>query len=100
MLVSVMFASASLAVPDDNNSSFSVVESDWEGEVTLTIPISKVILGDADDNGKLDVNDIVMIVNYMMGKNPEGFVFSLADVNSDNVINDADVVMIALMLLK
>ena len=98
MLVSVMFASASLAVPDDNNSSVSVVESDWEGEVTLTIPIS--ILGDADDNGKLDVNDIVMIVNYMMGKNPEGFVFSLADVNSDNVINDADVVMIALMLLK
>ena len=100
MLVSVMFASASLAVPDDNNSSVSVVESDWEGEVTLTIPISKVIPGDADDNGTVDANDIVMIVNYMMGKNPEGFVFSLADVNSDNVINDADVVMIALMLLK
>ena len=99
LLVSGMFASATLAVPDDNNSSVNVIESDWEGEVTLVIPISKAIPGDADDNGTVDANDIIIIVDYMMGLNPEGFEFSLADVNDDKVVNIADVVMIANILL-
>lgn len=99
LLVSVLFASAAFAVPDDNNSSVSVVESDWEGEVTLIIPISKVIPGDADGNETVDENDIMIIIDYIMGLNPEGFEFSLADVNGDNVVNIADVVMIANIIL-
>ena len=91
LLVSVLFASAAFAVPDDNNSSVSVVESDWEGEVTLIIPISKVIPGDADGNETVDENDIMIIIDYIMGLNPEGFEFSLADVNGDKKVTIADV---------
>lgn len=99
LLVFGIFASATLAVPDDDNSSVNIVESDWEGELILTIPIRNPLPGDANGNGTVDAEDIVMIADYMMGKNPNGFVFSDADVNGDNVINIADVVMIANIIL-
>lgn len=98
LLVSVMFASIALAVPDDNNSSVNIVESDWEGELILTIPMQGLLPGNANGNGTVDAEDIVIMVDYMMGKNPDGFEFSLADVNGDNVINVADVVMILQMM--
>ena len=48
--------------------------------------------GDANGSLTVDVADVVTEVNYMMGGNPEPFIFEAADVNSDNVINVLDVV--------
>lgn len=48
--------------------------------------------GDANGSLTVDVADVVTEVNYMMGGNPEPFIFEAADVNGDNVINVLDVV--------
>lgn len=48
--------------------------------------------GDANGSLTVDVADVVTEVNYMMGGNPEPFIFEAADVNEDNVINVLDVV--------
>ena len=98
LLVSGLLASGAVAVPDDN-VSVNVVESGWEGEVELTIPMSGGIPGDADGNGKVDAADMVIIVNYIKHLNPEGFVFKWADVTGDNVVDEADVRKIARMIL-
>lgn len=48
--------------------------------------------GDADGSLGVDVNDVVTEVNYMLGLNPQPFIFDAADVNSDESIDVLDVV--------
>lgn len=47
-----------------------------------------------DANGSMDVNvaDVVTEVNYIIGMNPQPFIFEAADVNADQDINVLDVV--------
>ena len=48
--------------------------------------------GDANGSGDVDVNDVVSIVNYMVGVNQRPFILDAADVNSDTAIDILDVV--------
>ena len=52
--------------------------------------------GDINDDGTVDENDIVDIMNYMMGKpTPTGkFNVEAADVNNDGIVNIADIIQI------
>ena len=40
----------------------------------------------------MDQNDMDALVEFVMGKNPEGFYVGLADLNGDNKIDAADVI--------
>ena len=70
-----------------------------EDQVDLTDDmIEEVILssgeimpGDANCDGVVDVLDVVTIVNYYQGNDPEPFCFENADVNGDGVIDVLDV---------
>jgi len=55
--------------------------------------------GDANCDGGVDVMDIVHVVSYIMGQNPEPFCFVNADVNQDELINILDVVGIANLIV-
>jgi hypothetical protein len=46
--------------------------------------------GDANGDGYVDVSDIALIVNYILGRDPNPFFFMAADVNNDGVIDIAD----------
>jgi hypothetical protein len=48
--------------------------------------------GDANGSMSVDVADVVTEVGYMMGQDPQPFIFEAADVNSDNDIDVLDVV--------
>lgn len=48
--------------------------------------------GDANGSGDVDVNDVVSIVNYMVGVDQCPFILDAADVNSDTAIDILDVV--------
>ena len=65
----------------------AVSEPDVHVEVLL-----ENMLGDANNDGVVNVSDIVIIVNYFMGQSPDPFCFINADVNGDGVINVSDVV--------
>ena len=51
-------------------------------------------LGDANGDGVVNVTDIATIVSYIMGNNPEKFVFPMADTYTDGIINVTDIVVI------
>ena len=57
-------------------------------------PFSKggIILGDANGDGVVDVADVVTIVNYILEKPGDTFVFEAADINHDGTIDVSDVV--------
>lgn len=55
--------------------------------------INPVFHGDANCDGVVNVLDLVTIINYIVGMNPEPFCFANADVNADGIINVLDAVL-------
>ena len=58
------------------------------------------LLGDADGSGSVDADDVKIMVNYIMGKNPPGFVFGNADMNNDGKVDAVDLVKLINALPK
>ncbi len=68
-------------------SDKSIFQSAYSDLVT-----SFVTPGDANCDGLVNVLDVVTIVSYVLGNNPQPFCFDNADLNNDGVINVIDVV--------
>ena len=62
--------------------------------------IEDILLGDVNGSGHIDVTDVVMEVNYILGEEPESFVFKNADMNGDKTINISDVMEIINIILN
>ena len=62
---------------------------------TVSSPVCTLVLvgllGDANDDGDVNVLDIMTIGNYIIGYNPQPFNFNNADINHDGIINISDV---------
>ena len=48
------------------------------------------LLGDANDDGFINMSDVTSIIEYVLGKNPSPFMFINADLNEDGYINMSD----------
>ncbi len=57
-------------------------------------------LGDANGDGEVTVNDVQMVVEYVLGKNPSGIVLANCDVTGDNEVSINDVNAIVSMVLN
>lgn len=63
------------------------------------VEITDAINGDSNGDGSVDVADIVVVANYILGNTPANFIESAADVNGDGTIDVADIVSLANLLL-
>ena len=75
------------------------------GDYTYTQVISMsyndVVLGDLDGNGAINILDVVMLVNIVLGVlDPTPQQEISADLNADNTINILDVVQLVNMILS
>ncbi len=59
-----------------------------KGKLTI---MATYILGDADDDGKVDVNDVTSTINYILKKPVATFIFEAADMDKDGKIDVNDV---------
>lgn len=59
-----------------------------------------ILVGDVNSDNVLDENDLKDLADYIMGKNPSGFNKKRADINGDDKVNAADIVMLIDMLGK
>ena len=59
----------------------------------VVLSYSKLI-GDANDDGEVDAYDIVVITNFIMGKNGN-LIKEDTDVNGDGVVNIADIIKVS-----
>ena len=46
--------------------------------------------GDADNNTRININDIATIISHLNGKTPSNFIFEAADANVDDIVNNSD----------
>lgn len=60
---------------------------------TWTNVIENILMGDVNDDGKVDYGDIVAVMAYMTGKSV-GITLNKADVNGDGVVGVGDIITI------
>ena len=56
--------------------------------------------GDVNGDGEVSLLDILMCVDYILGQNPEGFIFANADMDDDKEISLADIMAIIDIILN
>lgn len=98
----VLFLLIFVALPaySDNESTVEVVVSDWEGSLELIIPMKMAyVMGDVNNDGTVDVVDVVAVVNFILQKPTGTFIIEAADVNKDATIDVSDVVGIVNIIL-
>ena len=57
-------------------------------------PIACNVTGDANGDGSVNINDIMITIAYIYNNNPQQFIFANADVNSDGLIDIRDIMLI------
>lgn len=65
-------------------------------EVTVIEPI---IPGDVNADKEVDVSDIAITVEHILGHSPNNFVFEAADLDSDNTVDVADLSLMANIIM-
>jgi len=89
----------------DEYKSFLVIESSSVDQ-NMVIPIDLLVsdngmmLGDINQDGAIDVVDIVRLINIILGQTPTSMEAYLADLNSDEIINIQDIVLLVNWILS
>jgi len=66
----------------------------------LTGAASSVLLGDINQDGNLNVNDVVLAVNIVLGGAFSDYTMFLADVNQDDIVNVLDIIALVNIILS
>ena len=76
-------------------------ESVWSNiqHVTLTGNGDEPLQGDVNGDGMVNIADVTVLIDYLLGNVPEDFDTNAADVNGDSLINIADVTALIDLLL-
>lgn len=69
-------------------------------DAKFNIVVTNIIKGDANGDGEVNVSDIVEIVNYIMNKPSDKFVFAAADLNGDGEVNVTDIVKVVSIIMS
>jgi subtilisin family serine protease len=67
--------------------------------IVSTVPLTSA-MGDANGDLSVNVLDVIAMVSYILGQNPQPFIFAAADLNSDGVINVLDVIGVVNLILN
>ena len=67
-------------------------------QMTSTITVREYLLGDANVDGEVTVDDLVAIAYYVLGYTPVRFSFKAADANRDGLVDVADFITVVHIL--
>ncbi len=65
-----------------------------------SLPEDDFLCGDVNEDGIVNVLDIITLVNYVMEGNPDPFSEEAADVNADGIINVLDIIALVNIIMQ
>ena len=74
--------------------------SAYLADVTFNITMPSFTLGDVNHDRTINITDVMMTVNHVVGQTPAGFHVENADVNGDHVINISDIMAIVNLVVN
>jgi hypothetical protein len=69
-------------------------------DAKFNIVVTNIIKGDANGDGEVNVSDIVEIIDYIMNKPSDKFVYAAADLNEDGEVNVTDIVKVVSIIMS
>ncbi|MBQ6195220.1 MAG: dockerin type I repeat-containing protein, partial [Prevotella sp.] len=69
-------------------------------DITFDLEVIDAVPGDVNNDGEINVMDVVEMVAYIMGDGAEGFVFAAADLYQDGAINVMDLVNLVDLIMN
>ena len=96
--VSFRFIAEDILYDGDNGSGGSLVEAGLDDFSLEFLSDGTGIIGDVNSDESIDVLDVVLIVNMILGT--EDFNYLTADINSDNSINVQDIIALINIILN
>lgn len=88
-----------LQVPEASIPAYQAADQ-WKNFFFIEPADIDEIPGDANGDGEVNVSDIVEIVNYIMNKPSDKFVFAAADMNDDGEVNVTDIVNVVSIIMS
>ncbi len=77
------------------------IDTEWMLAVIYDLIASSVLLGDVNEDGIINILDIVAVINFvLLTTNPNDTQFTASDMNSDGIINILDIVIIVNLILS
>ena len=92
------FIAEDLSYPGDNGSGGSLVEAAIDDFIIEYVATNSSILGDVNNDEILNVLDVVIVVNMVLGS--ESLNYFSADMNSDGSINVQDIIILINLILN
>jgi hypothetical protein len=90
-------------IPVSLKNSLAVMWTEGDANpynIVAKIFTASLLLGDVNNDGFVNVMDVVWLVSHLNGNTPVGFVMENADVNEDNIINVADLTLLVDIILN
>ena len=91
------YANATLYVPKGSRNAYMEAES-WK-LFSKIVELSGV-RGDVNNDSKVNVTDVTLLVNHILGKPSDGFIVGIADINGDGFISVSDVISLVNIILN
>ena len=90
---------------NDTYNSFLVLESSTLDQnmvfpIELLVSDNGMMLGDINQDGGVDVVDIVRLINIVLGQPASDLEIYLSDLNSDTILNIQDIVLLVNQILS
>lgn len=82
------------------NITLSLNDSRFTTTLVNEIAVIAANWGDVDGNGVWNIQDVVLMVNYILGRNPENFEVKLADLDRNGSINIVDLTSLIKIILS
>ncbi|MCD8375013.1 MAG: dockerin type I repeat-containing protein [Oscillospiraceae bacterium] len=80
---------------DTNTYTTNLYEINTEGTATVAIPAPEYTLGDVNEDGKINSDDAILILQYIVSlKSESDLTLQAGDVNNDGKVNSDDAVLI------
>lgn len=99
--VLILTAKNTNAIDSDSYEQLSSVECTMYSPDLPDLPLDDDFLcGDVNEDGLINVLDIISMVNYILGANPDPFNLDAADVSVDDLINVLDIIGIVNIILE
>ena len=71
-----------------------IIANTEDGGYIATCTVTNYSIGDVNWDGKIDISDVICVVNHILGQTPNNFHIVAADVNHDAKVDIVDVISI------
>ena len=84
----------------DNIVLTDKAQNEYKSSTTIDFNVKAYVPADVNNDGSINVTDVVATASYILGLDTKKFIFEAADMNKDGVINVTDIVGIASIILN